>query len=258
MEWKRDSKMETDPFGANPPNRRTSARSGTRGALRMLAVLAVGLAALGLAHESLGANVLRNAGAEEGPCVAQSTTTSVPGWVKHQVLQASVGCYGASFMPDACPALGGCGTNVFYGGPDVCGLCSSELRQTLAITPSCAGAVDAGTVAVELSAYLGARNSAANDDVRVLAEFVDSLGNVLGTLQVGPVSGTDRQMNFVQQSGTIAPGTRHVRVRILFRNNLGTVGPAQSYADQVSLNMETTCAVALQPTRWARVKALYR
>ena len=179
-------------------------------------------------------NLILNPGAEQGICVGQTQDlVTIPEWTRAGVLKANVGCYGGSGMATSCSASGGCGANLFWGGPNVCGLCTTELYQTIDLSPGCFGTIDAGHVEARVSGYFGFNVATSQDWAWIVAEFRSDAG-VLGSMQVGPFfPAPDQVMEFHQGLSWLPAGTRHIRLRLMFLN--GSLGQNQCYLDEVSV-----------------------
>jgi hypothetical protein len=167
-------------------------------------------------------NLLIDPGAEQGGYGDWETAN---GFVIEQ--------YGAANRPSAAvgASIGG-GANVFAGGSEAT---VSTARQTVDVSSS-ASDIDAGTVAVTLSGYLGGLDDE-NDYAEVTAEYQGANAQALGQLKIGPVTAADRANKTALLSrmanGTVPAGTRRIRVTITATRVDGIY--TDGYADNLSL-----------------------
>ena len=200
----------------------------------VLLSLVLALALSGVAAQ--GANLLQNPGAEAGAGGADSSgAMPPPGW---QVTgDETVVQYGASGgFPDqtVSAAIQG-GKNFFAGGNAP----SSTATQTVDVS-SAAGAIDANTETVSLSADLGGYSSQ-TDRATVAATYLSAAGASLGSLTLGPVTAADRndQTTLLPRTaaGTVPSGTRSISVVITSTRDDGSYN--DGYADNVLLSLGT-------------------
>jgi hypothetical protein len=206
-------------------------------------LLAIVLAVLATAPASsdaatpLGSNLLANPGAESGAAGAGSGNPP-PGWMVSgdltQIAYGTAGGYPTQSSPG--PADRGA---AFFGGGNTA---TASATQTIAIG-DLASQIDAGTIAYDMSAWLGGY-ATQDDSATLVATFLGTGGATLATSQLGPVLAADRGnvTGFVQRasSGTVAAGTRSIRVVLSASRSAGTSD--DGYADVLSLALRGTGA----------------
>ena len=186
-------------------------------------------------------NVLTNGGAEAGPGGNGRTgSVTVPGWTASN--GATVTAYGTGNFPSATsPGPANRGDNFFSGGNGFAS--SSALTQSIDLTMD-ATAIDAGSVVYEFSAWLGGFSGQADRAVAAVS-FLDAVGDVLQTLELGPVTSTDRGgvtgLQFRSGGGAVLAGARRADVELRFSRSTGSFN--DGYADEVSLSLSAPAAV---------------
>ena len=192
------------------------------------AVAGVGAGAAGC--PVCGRNLIANPSAEAGAGSSADTVVPVPDWKGTGGFTAALYSWGGGDVSSSTPGPPEEGKpgnlNYFYGGP--------------------AAAVSTGTQAVPvagadgltatLSGWLGGYATQL-DDAKVTASFVDTSGHVLGSVNIGPVTETDRKgvsgMFFRTASAPIPPGTVSATVVIEIVRNAGSDN--DGLADDLSL-----------------------
>ena len=188
-------------------------------------------------------NQIVNGNAEAGTGSSDSSTTApvpIPGWTTTpNITEHTYDPAGSAAFPDvnASAAIGG-GNQFFAGGPDNSTDNTVETATQVVDVSAAATEIDAGTITATLSADLGGF-STQGDNAAVTATFLNSTGAQLGTLTIGPVTAADRnnttQLLRRSASGTVAPGTRTVRVVLTATKTDGSYNDA--YADNLSLTL---------------------
>lgn len=148
---------------------------------------------------SLGANLLRNAGAE-----AALVDGKIPSWTSGDGVAWAQGTPGGFGLP-----FGVEGATYFYPNP----LLDSELRQDVDVS-GFALLVDAGVQAFEFKGYVRSGTDLPADGSRVIVEYRDSSGVVLSSFDSGVVASADAWAE-VSDARIVPASTRVVRVRLL-------------------------------------------
>jgi hypothetical protein len=199
------------------------------------AVIVVQTAAVAAAPP--GSNLLANPGAEVGECSPDGLQgVTVPGWTVAAGMPNLV-CYGTAggYPTSSTPGSPNRGRAFFAGG----GTGDSSLQQTVSLA-SAATAIDGGGVTYSLAGWLGGWSNQ-NDRVALTATFRNGAGATLASVQLGPVTATDRAntTKFLQKQGTgpVPAGTRSVVVAL---NSTWTAGSTtDGYADDLSFSLST-------------------
>lgn len=212
-----------------------------RAALTLLLVIP------GTLQAQTGVNLITNPGGEDGPGDPGGYTvvTGMPSWARTGSF--NVVRYGAPDFPNNSSAgPPERGLNFLAGGP------SSQYAtasQDVSIA-SLAAQIDAEELTAALSAWLGGYSSQ-GDNAVVRADFLDSGGNSLGVLSIGPVSNADRgnvtAMLFRDSSAAVPPLTRTIRVTIQMTRLAGSYN--DGYADELALVVSDSGAVPRYFTR---------
>jgi len=157
----------------------------------------------------VGTNQIVNGTAEAGPAVAAPATAQyIPGWASAN--GASVAPYGGTnWIATTSPGPADRGVNLFRGG-----LAGAALYQDLDVTPA-AGAIDAGQVSYEVSAWLGGLTAVAAPTLTYT--FLDWGNKQLApTAQLAPPSHTGASLVLVSHSDPLPAGTRRVHILLTF------------------------------------------
>jgi virginiamycin B lyase len=195
----------------------------------------VGRVSTGIAAPTSG-NLLRNPGFEQGiPPADASGYAPVPGWATTGTF--TIARYNTPGFPTHLYAsyYSG-GSNLAWGGP---GSILSHAFQYVDVTAGQQG-IDARRAAVTLSGHLGGRPPYAAQ-ATVTATFLGGDGTSLGSVQIGPVSGSDlgNGTGLVSETQTalVPPGTRGVRVDAAAVDDPGTTGQDNAFFDNLSLTL---------------------
>lgn len=177
-----------------------------------------------IAHEEfsyenlpLGANIIRNPGAEEGPAgVAGEMVGPIPGWNATGGFTSTK--FGYIYALTESTRING-GKNFFFGGIN-----TAKSGVTQDIDVSClANSIDASRLSAKLSGYMGGRDTE-KDYGTIIATFYDPQGKSLGSIQLGPQAASNNSFILWQKSGNVPPKTRCIRItmsgtRIIGQNN---------------------------------------
>jgi uncharacterized protein YjbI with pentapeptide repeats len=212
----------------------------------------------------LNANLIANPGAEHGVALSDgyiqlddwTITNGPPG------LDGLVGVPwgqpgGFPLLTDAGPQPNATrGTYLFAGGAD--NYLSSARQLLTASTPEVRGAIDIGTVAFDLSGWLGGFSAPefGQDDNAVLSvSFLNDADEVLDTTQIGPVLNADRGgftgLLYRQTTGLVPASTRRISVDLQMTRLAGIYN--DGYADNVSLVLTTVPPAPFNIFRWEYV-----
>lgn len=179
------------------------------------------------ASASLGANLLRNAGAEDALVEGR-----IPFWASDDGLAWTRGEPGLFGLP-----FGVEGTSYFY--PNA--LLDSELRQDVDVT-AYASLVDAGAQRFEFKGYMRSGAGLPADGSRVVVEYRDASGVVLSSFDSGVVASFSAWAEV--SDARVAPAyTRVVRVRLLSVKANAQMGV--TLFDHLSLRAQGAAAIAL-------------
>ncbi|MBV9923928.1 MAG: PKD domain-containing protein, partial [Acidobacteria bacterium] len=178
----------------------------------------------------LGANLLRNAGAEEALVVGK-----IPFWTPDDGLTWAQGSPGTFGMP-----FGVEGATYFY--PNA--LLDSGLRQDVDVS-GFAPLVDAGAQSFEIKGYVRSPAGLPTDGSRMVVEYRDALGAVLSSFDSGVVTSVNAWAE-VSDARVAPAGTRVVRVRLLSVKANAQVGGG--LFDHLSLRAAGAAAVHLNGT----------
>ena len=173
----------------------------------------------------LGVNLLRNPGAEEGPSGSGAPVRPMLAWTPTSDFTAAN--YGSTVPAEQSTAIGG-GRSFFYGGNNSA---YSEATQVVDVSQFAALA-DAGGLQAKLSGYLAGYDTQ-GDSATVTAAFQDATGAVLGSIQIGPQTGSMQKFIFHQQNGAVPTFTRSVQVKMMSRRAAGSNN--DGYFDNISL-----------------------
>jgi hypothetical protein len=184
----------------------------------------------------LGAELLRNGNAEEGPgATANDGTIAIPGWETAGRMTALL--YGRPGWPtpEEAARIGG-GSNFFTGGyleP------VSTATQVVSVAGEAAG-IDADTREVALRGHLGTYRD--GDEPSVEAFFLGDAGQTLGAVAIRLVDPLPPQNTFVLREATarVPVGTRSIRVVVTSKRQGGESN--DGYSDNVSLDMRPVAA----------------
>ena len=185
---------------------------------------------------SFGENILLNSDAELNAGAMDTIQVDAPVfWSSPQGEKMTVMNYGAiaKFPPAESSGVDVPGTKFFAGGPiGLAGISHGSQRLNLV---DFAYQIDQSAVQYEISAYLGGVDDLV-DRAGVTLTFVDDLGRLTGTVNLGPVNPEDRnyQTMFVYDTSTglVPPGTRRVDVDLVME---GLFGYIDAFADNISL-----------------------
>jgi hypothetical protein len=177
-----------------------------------------------------GANLIENPGAEAGPGADSNNSVPVPDWKVTGAFTAVQYAWSGGDYSAKTPGPPSPGKNYFSGGWESA---TSTGSQTIAVA---AGALSGGKITYTLSAWLGGY-SVWSDNATLSAQFQTATGANLATVQIGPVTPTDRnddtELKHVSSSGAVPVGTRQVVIRLVFHaSSSGYNGGA---ADNLSL-----------------------
>ena len=203
----------------------------------------------------LGRNIIVNGDAEAGLPIPPNVNLAldIPGWVRT-----------ANFTTDTYVNNGDVGPNdqgpadrgklLFLGGPDNP---SANAYQDIDISPL-AAQVDAGAVKFAFGAWIGGYSSQ-GDNAVVSALFMNWAGTILGSSQLGPVTGADRGNNsaILQRatSGSIPAGTRKIQARMDMTRTDGSYN--DGLADSLTLVLTSTAGVPTISSGGANTAAAY-
>lgn len=176
---------------------------------------------------SLGANLLRNAGAEHALVEGR-----IPFWTSDDGLAWMRGEPGSFGLP-----FGVEGVSYFYPNS----LLDSELRQDVDVK-AYAPLVDAGARRFEFKGYVRASAGLPADGSRVVVEYRDASGAVLSSFDSGVVTSANAWAE-VSDARVAPAGTRVVRVRLLSVRANAQMGVA--LFDHLSLRAQGAAAVSL-------------
>jgi hypothetical protein len=200
-------------------------------------------------------NLVVNGDAETGVASDSGAVVPTAGWTTTagqftEVLYSSSGFPGTDFAAK----IGG-GKNFFAGGPDPDNGISSATQ--LVSVASYAGAIDAGTEPVTLSALIGGY-ATQNDNATISATFLDANNAPIGTaLGIGPVDSTARAgittLLPETSSGTVPAGTRSISLSIVMTRTDGAYD--DGYVDNVSLTLGAVTTAPTTPAANAPVAA---
>lgn len=179
------------------------------------------------ASASLGANLLRNAGAE-----AALVEGKMPFWTSDDGLAWTQGAPGSFGLP-----FGIEGTTYFYPNP----LLDSELRQDVDVS-AFAPLVDAGAQTFEFNGYVRSSAGLSSDGSRVVVEYRDASGVVLSSFDSGVVTSPAAWAE-VSDARVAPASTRVVRVRLL--SVKANAQPGGGLFDHLSLRATGAAAVTL-------------
>ena len=185
-----------------------------------------------------GTNLVLNSGAESGAASSDQNrpVTNIPGWSRAGNPDVVTWGSDGRLSKDNAPGPLNRGRNYFIGGP---ANASSGLSQDIDVS-SAASAIDAGTVSYAASAYLGGM---ANDraTAALLVTFLNSGGQTIGTITLGPVSDHDDSkvdgLFYRRQIGLVAATTRRINLSLQFTGGDSTYNLGA--ADNVSFVLNT-------------------
>lgn len=227
--------------------RRAAARLGVAAVLGLLATAAAGRPA----HAQFGTNLITNAGAEAGAGGTGTGGAPISGWTTSG--DFAVIRYGVSDYPGAAsPGPADRGLNFFGGGYGA----SSSATQLLDLSgyAGLGGLIDAGRVRFSLGAYLGGFSSQ-NDNMALIAEFLDGGSAFVGSNTLGPaLSDVRGGVTGLLQYGDadfVPVGTRFVRFTMASTRTAGSSN--DGYADNLSfvLSRVSDPSVVPEPGTWA-------
>jgi hypothetical protein len=187
------------------------------------------------------ANLIQNAGAEEGPGNdAGGRVDSILGWYipRDGLALPTVAYYnGHNGLPSATdPGPTDRGNRFFAGGPSNA---LSGIRQDVLLDPDWVTAVDAGNVKFDLSAFLGGY-LAQTDGATLKLTFLDANYQTLGETSLGPVTARERENKTglwpVGADDYVPVGTRRIYVDLEFTRNEGDYN--DGYADNLELTLQ--------------------
>lgn len=189
-----------------------------------------------------GTNLIINGNAEGGAASAGCGQVAVPGWTLASGQATAVLYDGCAEIPQSAGPPDA-GSNLFSG---CCGgSAGGQLTQVIDVS-SVAAAIDAGSVAYNLSGWLGGWDGQ-DDNATVSATFLGATSNQLGQATIGPVLSADRGGASGLRSRSVAAGlpagTRTVMIALTFTRVAGSDddGAADSLSFVLSL---TTIATA--------------
>lgn len=181
-------------------------------------------------------NLLANPDAEAGPASENGyASVPVPGWETNGGFTVVAYTAGGGFpvASDPCPANRGMG--FFAGGPSGSPASASQFIDISAA----AAEVDQGRVTCVLSGFLGGY-ATQNDRAVLVASFLGTTSNMLGSVAIGPVTAEDREgqtgMFYRRSTALLASGTRYVTVLLQMSRWDGSYN--DGYADNLSLVMQ--------------------
>lgn len=138
----------------------------------------------------------------------------------------------------------------FWGGANgPAGARTNELRQDVSVVGLASG-IDTG---LSLGIFTGRARSSATATARMVVEYRNTGGTVLGTFDTGPMAPPNSWL-LAQDSRAVPIGTRSVRVRLIGVRTSGT--STDAYFDALSLTIEQP--VSAHAATWGRIKRLFR
>jgi hypothetical protein len=192
-------------------------------------------------------NLVVNGDAETGVASDSGDVVPTAGWTTTagqftQVLYSTSGFPGTDFAAK----IGG-GKSFFAGGPDPDNGLSSATQ--LVSVATYAGAIDAGTEPVTLSALIGGY-ATQNDNATISATFLDANNAPIGTaLGIGPVDSTARAgittLLPETNSATVPAGTRSISLAIVMTRTDGAYD--DGYVDNISLTLGAATTAPTTP-----------
>ena len=210
----------------------------TRFGLLACVALSCGVLVLALGGEAAvartvrSANLVTNGGAELGQAAANSGQIFAPqAWTTTGELTQVL--YGASGFPTAAISKAIKGGKAFFAGGNVA---LSTATQTDSVPSSWLKQVQGGRVKAVLSARLGGYGSQ-QDNATVVAHFLDSGGVELKTLQIGPVTVSDRSglTKFLPRTASVAVPAQTTGITIVITSTRVDGQYSDAYVDNVSL-----------------------
>lgn len=214
----------------------------TRRFVRPLAMLSATMAAMVLltagagraaVQTPLGENLLKNPGGETGTAATyQTDVLPIPHWntTEKFTFINYENCQGTCPRTSEAVRVGG-GKHVFAGG----GGTLSKASQVVAILGRNA-AIDRGSLKATISAQLAGYDKQ-GDNARVMGQFLDKDGKVIGKFQTAAVSATDERYRLKSATASIPPGTRKIRVTMIATWVEGLYNDA--YFDNLDLEIAT-------------------
>ncbi len=194
------------------------------------------------AQSIFGPNLIVNGGAESGPSDpdGSSPISTVPGWTATGA--PDVVQYGSGYdisTNDVVPLA--IGASYFYGGKPAA---TSSLTQTINLS-SGAAIIDAGTVTLAASAYLGGYEDEP-ESAQMTVTFLNSGGGTLSSVTLGPVMNADRDNTtglwYRRTVGQVPVGARSARV--VLQMNWVSSRTNDAAADNLSLVLNAPAAPA--------------
>jgi len=182
----------------------------------------------------LGHNLVVNGGAEAGPGLPQSGSTTIPGWTTTGNFTAVD--YGHDDYPSKLtPGPSDRGEHLFSGGTsDPLSTASQSIDVSALAT-----AIDGGTIKYAFSAWIGGYASQ-HDYASVSATFLGTGQAPLGNVVLGPVTAADRAgltaLLRRAAAGTVPAGTRSIVIKITATRFDGTAN--DGYTDNISLVLQ--------------------
>lgn len=159
----------------------------------------------------LGENLLKNPGGETGKAATyQTDVLPIPHWntTEKFTFINYENCQGTCPRTSEAVRVGG-GKHVFAGG----GGTLSKASQVMAILGRNT-AIDRGNLKATISAQLAGYDTQ-GDNARVVGQFLDKDGKVIGKFQTAAVSATDERYRLKSATATIPAGTRKIRVTMV-------------------------------------------
>jgi hypothetical protein len=209
-------KRPPEPLGELGPTRRQAMVLVAAAAVATLTLAAVGSAAPSAACSFCAKNLIKNPGAESGS--GQNATGemgAVPDWTNTagQFGAAAYSGFGVGWFTVSSTGPADRGKNYFFGGTTTA---ATSAHATIGTQTIKVPATAAGHKAT-LSGWLGNYGS---NTAQVRAEFMNSSGEVLSTLRIGPdttIGGGNMALR--TRSTTVPPGTTSVAIVVTFTDH---------------------------------------
>jgi hypothetical protein len=208
------------------------------------AVLCISLGSAPALATPLATNLIVNGNAEANVGAPNFSATVVPtGWIttsNFSAVQYAAG--GGSDLNTADSAAIGGGFNYFAGGPSTA---LSTALQSINIA-DLAASIDAGLLDVEFRAHIGGYADQ-EDNMTIEATFKDATNAPISSLQLGPVTATERgdvsQLLLRLISADVPVGTRGIDILMTATRTAGSYN--DGYADNLALQLIGTQQVEL-------------